>query len=567
MLLTAPAGASFNATLPDEEATRRFVADIAAALEPGDLVTLSGDLGAGKTTFARALIRHLAGDETIEVPSPTFTLIQNYDLPRFPLVHADLYRMLGRGRACRTRLRRSARRLGRADGMAGSRRRLPAAGSARHHVHAGAATRPDVRNVRYVGYGNFAQRAERIAMVRSFLDRSRLRHGGAPAHAGRRLDTDLRAPEPRRRAGDPDERAAPSRRPAGARRQALQRHRPSRRGHRALCRWLAAALRAQGFSAPAIMHADLDHGLLVMEDLGVDRVVTDDPPAPIAARYAAAVDLLAALHGRSLPETLSVAPHLDYRLPRYELTTFSIEAELLIDSVSDRAGSKESDAMRKEFVALWSKALKPALDAPATWVLRDYHSPNLLWLEDRGDVARIGVLDLQDALLGPAAYDRRLAAAGRRALDVPEAAGNDAARPICPRPHEPNRRTGTAIRYREFHAALCDARGAARRPRSSAIFARLERRDGKPQYLRHMPRLWNYLQRSLAHPALAPLKTGMPSMSPLRMGYDVAKHVQGRADETMMPKSAMVSAAGSARGCVPIAAIPKAPGRGRRQVR
>ena len=56
------------------------------------MITLSGDLGAGKTTFARALIRHLAGDPTVEVPSPTFTLMQAYELPRFPLVHADLYR-------------------------------------------------------------------------------------------------------------------------------------------------------------------------------------------------------------------------------------------------------------------------------------------------------------------------------------------------------------------------------------------------------------------------------------------------------------------------------------------
>ena len=91
MLITTSGGASFAVALPNEQATERFVADIAASLEPGDLITLSGDLGAGKTTFARAMIRHLAGDPQIAVPSPTFTLMQTYDLPRFPVVHADLY--------------------------------------------------------------------------------------------------------------------------------------------------------------------------------------------------------------------------------------------------------------------------------------------------------------------------------------------------------------------------------------------------------------------------------------------------------------------------------------------
>src|SRR5208282_2899539 len=95
MFPTAPGGASFTVTLANEEATERFAADIAAALEPGELVTLSGDLGAGKTTFARAVIRQLAGDATIEVPSPTFTLLQSYELPRFALVHADFYRLSG----------------------------------------------------------------------------------------------------------------------------------------------------------------------------------------------------------------------------------------------------------------------------------------------------------------------------------------------------------------------------------------------------------------------------------------------------------------------------------------
>src|SRR6267154_4716283 len=81
--------------LPNEEATRRFAADVANMLEPGDFIALAGDLGAGKTTFVRALIAYLANDPAIEVPSPTFTLVQNYDLQRFTIVHADLYRLAG----------------------------------------------------------------------------------------------------------------------------------------------------------------------------------------------------------------------------------------------------------------------------------------------------------------------------------------------------------------------------------------------------------------------------------------------------------------------------------------
>ena len=88
-------GFSFTVQLADEQATRRLMVDIAAAIEPGDLITLSGDLGAGKTTFARALIRYLAGNDTIEVPSPSFTLMQAYELPRFTVVHGDLYRLTG----------------------------------------------------------------------------------------------------------------------------------------------------------------------------------------------------------------------------------------------------------------------------------------------------------------------------------------------------------------------------------------------------------------------------------------------------------------------------------------
>ena len=84
---------TFSLALSNETATAHLMADLALLIGPGDVITLSGDLGAGKTAAARAMIRYLAGDETVEVPSPTFTLAQTYDLPAFPLIHADLYRI------------------------------------------------------------------------------------------------------------------------------------------------------------------------------------------------------------------------------------------------------------------------------------------------------------------------------------------------------------------------------------------------------------------------------------------------------------------------------------------
>jgi aminoglycoside/choline kinase family phosphotransferase len=263
---------------------------------------------------------------------------------------------------------------------------------------------------------------------------------------------------------------------------------------------LATGLRELNLSAPEILHADLDHGLIVMEDLGDDRIVAGDPPAPIEARYVAAIDFLAALHARELPDTLQVSPDFDYHLPRYDLQAFLIEAELLVDWYLLRTNAAATRSAREAFVSLWDDALVPAMRAPRTWVLRDYHSPNLLWLEGRDDIARIGVLDFQDALIGPGAYDVASLLQDAR-VDVPEALEVT----LLSRYVRARREADAEFDASAFGLVYATL-AAQRATKILGIFARLDRRDGKPQYLRHMPRLWNYLRRSLAHPALASLK-------------------------------------------------------------
>ena len=84
-------------TLPDLAATEHFAARVAVVLRPGDAILLSGDLGAGKTAFARALLRAASGDPALDVPSPSFTLVQSYDTRHGPVHHYDLWRLDGPG--------------------------------------------------------------------------------------------------------------------------------------------------------------------------------------------------------------------------------------------------------------------------------------------------------------------------------------------------------------------------------------------------------------------------------------------------------------------------------------
>jgi len=500
MLQSAASGASHIVALPNEQATRRLAFDVAAALEPGDLITLSGDLGAGKTAFARATIRALAGDPAIEVPSPTFTLLQTYDLPQFTLVHADLYRVAGSSELSE---------LGFDDLPAGAvvllewpdraasmlpPNRLDITLTLAPQIGA------DYRHARITGYGSFALRAERLIGARKFLDESKFGEAERQRITG---DASTRSYERLTIAGRNLILMNSPRRPDG----------PPVRGNKpysAIAHLaedikpfiaMAKGLRDRGLSAPEIFAADLADGYAVLEDLGTEGIVAGDPPAPVEHRYETAVDVLVTLHRQYLPEVLPVAPHVDHRLPRYDLDALLIEVELLPDWYLPHRGATLTEAARLEYLRLWREVLAPVVDQKPTWVLRDFHSPNLLWLPERRDLAQLGLLDFQDAVMGSPAYDL--------ASLLQDARVTVSERTEVQLLDRYMRLRRQADRYADL-AGVTNAYfvlAAQRASKILGIFARLDKRDGKPQYLRHIPRIWTYVQRSLMnHPPLATLK-------------------------------------------------------------
>ena len=499
MLATSAAEPTVEGLLKSEEATRQFAAAIAAALEPGDVVTLSGGLGSGKTTFARALIRHLSGDPEMEVPSPTFTLVQSYDLSPFPLIHVDLYRVGSEGELIE---------LGLADLFEGAVALVewpenaagelpPATISIAFSLDTERGA--DARRVRVEATRDLPPGVERLFNFERFLEEAgfgearRVRiQGDASSRIYERLErgdrTAILMIAPRRPDGPPVRDGLPY----------------SRIAHLAEdvspFVAMARALRQRGLAAPEVLAADLGEGWLVLEDLGTDGVVTGDPAQIVEERYTAALDVLVALHRETLPDSLPIAPRVAHDLPRYDAGAFLIEAELLLDWYFPQQGRQASTEARASFRSLWEEMLQPALTARPTWVLRDFHSPNLLWLPEREGTARVGVLDFQDALMGPAAYDVVSLLQDAR-VDVPVPFEDDMVSRYL-KARRAVERDFDMVQFVELYALL----GAQRATKILGIFARLNQRDGKPQYLRHQPRVWRNLRRSLAHPSLGRLK-------------------------------------------------------------
>jgi tRNA threonylcarbamoyl adenosine modification protein YjeE len=491
---------SWDIELPDVNATEHLAMDLAASIGPGDLVTLSGDLGAGKTTLARAILRYLAGDAELAVPSPTFTMMQLYQLPLMNVVHADLYRVntvaelselgwdeAGDNAAVIVEWPDRAGSLLQSDRLDVALNLAPGLG-------------PSHRVVRLTGFGAWAARLNQLRAARALLDAAGL---GSALRTHMQGDASVRAYE---RLYLNEGTAILMKVPQTYKEPTLSHGRTySSIAHLAdNVRPFAAldrGLRERGFSAPEIYAADHENGLLILEDLGQDRFVTGEPPAPVEQRYAAAIDLLVALHSFDLPESLPVAPRIEHKLPIYDIDAYLAEVELLFDWYLPFRGSTVRDAASREtFLTLWRHALADLIPEPKTWTLRDFHSPNLLWLSQRQGIGRVGLLDFQDAVMGCPAYDVASLLMDAR-VDVSEELEIKLLSRYA---------LGRKARDPSFEPAKFAARymvlGAQRSTKILGIFARLDRRDRKPAYLQHMPRVWGYLMSAFAHPVLADLK-------------------------------------------------------------
>lgn len=498
--------------LPTAEATERLGHEISLVARPGTAILLEGELGAGKTTLARAIIRSLSGGADIEVPSPTFTLVQTYETERMPVAHADLYRIaeageiaeLGLADLARTHLliiewpdRLSAPLLEDVLTI-----RLEGAG--------------DNRRAYLSGTGSWKQALDRLEAISQFLPgagfgeakRSFL-EGDASFRRYERLDRKGQSYVLMDMAARPDGPPVKHGKPYSAIAHLAE-------DIRAVLA-VNAHLESLGYSAPHLYAHDAPRGLAVIEDLG-SRVygrmmlAGEDMSEPMGM----AVLLLADMAERKWPNQVPIPGGGIHSIPAYDTEALTIETELLLDWYWPfLTGREASRDVRASFGAVWSEYLPLTQPDTRVWALRDFHSPNLLWLPDREGLRRAGIIDTQDCVLTHPAYDVASMLRDAR-VEVPFDVAEDLLEYYCAA-----RAANAAFDRDEFRRAFA-LFSVQRATKILGIFARLSRRDGKHGYIRHMPRVSRYLERDLAHPDLARLRAWYDRHLPVNLRASAA---------------------------------------------
>ncbi len=485
---------SLNLVCASEQDTTRLGETLAMALKSGDLVTLSGDLGAGKTVLARAAIRSASGDEGLEVPSPTFTLVQNYEGFSFGnLAHFDLYR-LSEGSELEELGLEEALETGVA--LVEWPQRAPVVLDKPVLAITVAPHDDDSRSVSVTGRAEAIERLQRSLDIRAFLNAN-----GCHSASRRHLtgDASTRAYETVHLASGKTLILMNS--PAQPDGPPVHDGKPySTIAHlaedvRAFV-GVAKLLRDHGFRAPQIHAQDLDAGLLLIEHLG-DTFIIDNDRIPIRERYEASVETLAAMHEYSWPNSVDIGDEEIYCVPPFDRGAMMIEVSLLADWYAQHRIDRNLErAEHQEFERIWNALIDRLEASEKTLVMRDYHSPNIIWNGDASGTDRIGLIDFQDALIGPCAYDVASLAQDAR-VDVTADLEQHLLERYCN-----SRPAMDQTAFRESYAIMA----AQRATKVAGIFVRLSKRDHKHGYLAHLPRIEDYLARSLAHPVLADYK-------------------------------------------------------------
>jgi aminoglycoside/choline kinase family phosphotransferase len=253
-----------------------------------------------------------------------------------------------------------------------------------------------------------------------------------------------------------------------------------------------------GLSAPRILGRDEENGFLLIEDFGDDTFTRLlGRGVPNRGLYEWAIDVLIDLHLHPRGADIDVPP--------YDLRALLEEAVLLPDWFwPEKKGKACPSHVRNNYLNAWQTVFDGLPEVPRGLVLRDYHVDNLMLLRDRTGVAACGLLDFQDALIGPWAYDVvSLLEDARR--DVPQ----ELVQAMKDRYFD-----GIGLVDRDSFEQWYAVLGAQRHAKVAGIFVRLFRRDGKAQYLEHIPRVVRLLSRHMNAVQLSPVQAWLENYLP-----------------------------------------------------